>query len=81
MVFISWAFKAMPLREKAVLLAFLAAVVVVFVWAGAIILGEAVLRWRCSPRPARPRWRRICRACVLSLAAAGILCAAYAWLV
>jgi hypothetical protein len=64
-----------------VLLSFLGAVVVVYIGCAVILLRGAIRMWQSRPAPKRARWRRICRGTLLSLAAVGVFCFAYAYFI
>ena len=81
MSFIRFAMRTMPHWETIVLVSLLAVLAVVYVGSAWILLRGAIRMWSSRPASERPRWRRICRGTLLSLAAAGVLCAAYAYFI
>ena len=81
MNFIRYAFGTMPHRELVVLLSFLGAVAVVYAASAAILLCGATRMLLGRPAPARTKWWRVCRGTLLSLAAIGALCFAYAYFI
>lgn len=79
MNFVRFALRTMPLRDLIMLLSLLAAVTVVYIGSAAILLRGAIRIWQSRPAPKRPRWRRIWRGTLFSLAAVGVLCFVYAY--